>query len=83
MPTATGAVLEQVWVGRCSNDIVRPDGQIAVKASEKDFKCHVCMIFDIDQSGKIRRIDEYYNKRWDDGIHETEYAVLKGASLRE
>lgn len=77
MPTAGGAVLEQVWVGRSSNDIVRPDGQVAVKASGRDFECHVCMIIAIDANGKITRIDEYYNKLWDQGIREDKYAVLK------
>lgn len=53
-----------------------------MKASGKDFKCHVCMVMEIDQAGKICRIDEYYNKRWDDGVHESDYAVMKGASLK-
>lgn len=65
-----------MWVGKCSNDIVRPDGQVAVKASGNDFKCHVCMIMEIDENGKIKRIDEYYNKLWDQGIQEDKYAVL-------
>jgi hypothetical protein len=70
-----------VWIGRCSNDIVRPDGQVAVKASGKDFKCHVCMIIEIDDNGQITRIDEYYNKKWDEGIREDRYAVLTGPSV--
>jgi len=82
-PTSTGGILEQAWIGRQSNDIVRPDGAIAVKASGKDFKCHVCMIIQIDDLGKITRIDEYYNKQWDEGVREEEYLVLKGASLKE
>lgn len=83
IPTEKGCVLEQVWVGRCANDIVRPNGEIAVKASGKDFKCHVCMVMEIDEEGKISRIDEYYTKRWDDGIGEEEYVVMKGESLKE
>lgn len=70
-------------MGKCSNDIVRPDGQVAVKASGKHFRCHVCMVMEIDEQGKVKRIDEYYNKRWDDGVREEEYAVLKGASFKE
>lgn len=76
-------MLEQVWVGRCSNDIIRPDGEVAVKASGKDFRCHVLMLIEIDDQGLITRIDEYYNKRWDDGIREREYTVLDGPSTKE
>ncbi len=74
--------MEQVWVGRQANDIVRPNGDIAVKASGKDFECHVCMIIAVDDGGRITRIDEYYNKKWDDGIREEKYFVLKGAGLK-
>lgn len=74
--------MEQVWHGRQANDIVRPDGTVAVKASKKDFVCHVCMIFKIDSDGLIVSIDEYYNKRWDDGVAEEEYTVMKGSSLK-
>lgn len=62
---------------------MRPDGQVAVKASGKDFRCHVCMVMEINTEGKIKRIDEYYNKQWDDGVREGEYNVLKGASLKD
>lgn len=82
LPTITGAVVEQVWHGRCANDVVRPDGQVAVKASGKDFVCHVCMVVEIGEDGKINRIDEYYNRRWDDGVAEREYAVMKGPSAK-
>jgi ketosteroid isomerase-like protein len=75
--------VEQVWTGKCANDIVRPDGQVAVKATGKDFVCHVCMVIELDDDGKITRIDEYYNRRWDDGIEESEYAVMKGASTKK
>lgn len=75
-------MVEQIWIGRCANDIVRPDGQVAVKASGKDFKCHIGFVVDIDESGRIKRIDEYYNKRWDDGIPEQDYVVMKGDSLK-
>ncbi len=40
------------------------------------------MVMEIDAEGKIRRIDEYYNKRWDDGSREEEYAVMSGPSLK-
>jgi hypothetical protein len=40
------------------------------------------MVIEIDEAGKISRIDEYYNKRWDDGVLESDYAVVKGASLK-
>lgn len=75
-------MLEQVWHGKCANDIVRPDGEVAVKASGKEFVCHVCMVMEIGEDGKIGRIDEYYNRRWDDAIAEAEYAVMKGASRK-
>lgn len=81
-PTPDGCILEQVWHGRQANDIVRPDGEVAVEASGKDFACHVCMVMNIDADGLIEKIDEYYNKRWDDGIAEETYAVMKGASLK-
>ena len=55
---------------------------MAVKASGKDFECHVCMVLEIDDDGRIRRIDEYYNKQWDDGVAEQDYTVLKGASMK-
>lgn len=75
-------MLEQLWVGRCANDIVRPDGTVAVKASGKDFQCHVCMILKISQDGLIERIDEYYNRRWDDGVPENEYVPMRGSSMK-
>lgn len=71
-----------MWVGKQANDIVRPDGQVAVQASGKDFVCHVCMVLKIDEDALIREIDEYYNKRWDEGVGEGEYGVMKGASLK-
>jgi len=71
-----------IWIGRCANDIVRPSGEVAVKASGKDYVCHVCMIAEIDEQGRITKMDEYYNRRWDDGIQQEKYAVLKGASLK-
>ena len=81
-PTAGGAILEQVWIGRCANDIVRPDGEVAVKASGKDYKCHVCMVMKISEDGLIEKIDEYYNRRWDDGISDALYTVMRGESLK-
>ncbi|KIW54463.1 hypothetical protein PV05_06819 [Exophiala xenobiotica] len=82
IPTASGAILELIWIGRCANDIVRPSGEVAVKASGKDYVCHVCLIAEIDEQGRITKMDEYYNRRWDDGIPQEKYAVLKGASLK-
>jgi hypothetical protein len=40
------------------------------------------MLIQIDERGRITRIDEYYNKQWDDGIREEQYVVLKSASLK-
>ena len=64
------------------NDIVRPDGKIAVKGTGKNFKAHVCMVLKIDDGGLITRIDEYYNRAWDEGVQESEYNVVRGASLK-
>jgi hypothetical protein len=41
------------------------------------------MVMEIDEQGLITRIDEYYNRRWDDGVRETEYVVLTGPSLKD
>lgn len=68
--------MEQIWYGKCANDLVRPNGDIAVKASGKDFVCHMCMVVAVDIDGKITRIDEYYNKKWDDGIRENNYIIM-------
>ena len=40
------------------------------------------MVMKISQDGLIERIDEYYNKRWDDGIPETDYVSMRGSSLK-
>lgn len=82
IPTATGAILEQVWVGRHANDLIRPNGDVAVKATGKDFQCHVLMVFQIDDNGQFTRIDEYYNKHWEDGVRDQDYLVMKGASMK-
>ncbi|KAL6253275.1 hypothetical protein RBB50_000998 [Rhinocladiella similis] len=82
LPTPSGAVLEQVWIGRCANDIVRPSGEVAVKATGKDYVCHVGMILEIDKDGLVTKIDEYYNRQWDDGVAQKDYVVIKGASLK-
>ncbi|RVX70668.1 hypothetical protein B0A52_05318 [Exophiala mesophila] len=81
-PTATGAILEQVWIGNLSRDLVRPNGDVAIKATGKDYKCHVCMPIQVDEQGLITRIDEYYNKHWDDGIPEEDYLIMKGPSMK-
>lgn len=36
----------------------------------------------VDDTGRIKRLDEYYIKRWDDGIPEQEYVVMKGDSMK-
>ena len=56
---------------------MRPDGEVAVKGTGKNFKAHVCMVLKIDDDGLITRVDEYYNKRWDEGVVETEYKIMK------
>jgi len=53
-----------------------------VKGTGRDFKAHVCMVLKIDNDGLITRIDEYYNKAWDEGVPESEYNVVRGASLK-
>ena len=83
IPTTSGCVLEGVWHGKLANDIIRPDGQIAVKASGKEFVTHVCLILEIDAEGKVRRIDEYVRKDWDEGLGEEEYVVMRGASVKD
>ena len=80
--THQGAIVELLWVGCCANDIVRPDGEVVVKGTGKYFKNHVCMIVKVDEDGLITRIDEYYNKAWDEGVQEKEYTVMKGSSLK-
>ena len=75
-------MVELLWVGRCTNDIVRPNGEIAVKGTGKDFKNHVCMVIKINGDGLVTRIDEYYNKAWDEGVQEDEYTVIRGSSLK-
>ena len=54
-----------------------------MKAHGKDFVCHVCMVMEIDGEGKIREIDEYYNRVWEDGIPREEYLVLRGSGMKE
>ena len=68
--------MEQIWIGKQSHDLVRSNGEVAVKASGNEFMCHVCMIYRIDTDGLITRIDEYYTKNYDDGMGESEYKVL-------
>ena len=80
--TLSGATTEVVWVGRMTNDIVRPNGEVAVKATGKDFVTHTCVLLEIDRYGKIMRLDEFYNKQWDDGRSERDYAVVTGASMK-
>ncbi|KAK0272683.1 hypothetical protein LTR35_012649 [Friedmanniomyces endolithicus] len=76
-------VAEIVWHGRAVNDIVRPDGEVAVKATGQAFECHVCMLIRVNDDKKICRLDEYYNRKWDDGIAEEKYLLMKGKSIRD
>jgi ketosteroid isomerase-like protein len=82
IPTSEGAVVELLWVGRCANDIIRLNGEVAVKGTGKDFKNHVCFVIKINEDGLITRIDEYYNGAWDEGVQEGEYKVMRGSSLK-
>ena len=77
-----GALIEAVWVGCCKNDIVRPDGQVAVKANGRDFVSAVCFCMEVDPVEGIRRIDEYYSKPWWDAIPVEEYTKVTGASMK-
>ena len=81
-PTPTGAVVEFIWYGKCVNDIVRPDGQIVAKAKGQEFTMHVCTVVEVNEEGKTTRVDDYYNKVWEDGIPQAEYVVMKGASIK-
>lgn len=40
------------------------------------------MVIEVSDEGKITRIDEYYTKIWEDSIHQEEYTVIKGASMK-
>ena len=40
------------------------------------------MVMSIGEDGKIKRIDEYYHKFWDEGVRETEYTRMEGGSLK-
>ncbi|KAF2169557.1 hypothetical protein M409DRAFT_19969 [Zasmidium cellare ATCC 36951] len=73
LPTADGAAVEQLWIGRCTNDIVRPDGSVVMRGSGKEFKSHVGFFVKISEAGKITRIDEYDHRYWDEGVHESSY----------
>lgn len=56
---------------------------MAVKGTGKEFEAHVCMVLRIDgATGKIERIDEYYNKLWDEGKNEASYVKMTGASIK-
>jgi hypothetical protein len=81
IPTADGAVLEQVWHGKLIHDVVQPDGQLSMKATSKTFATTVGMVLKIDEYGKILRIDEY-DRKWEDGIPENQYVVMKGGKKK-
>lgn len=40
------------------------------------------MVIKINGDGLVTRIDEYYNKAWDEGVQEDEYTVIRGSSLK-
>lgn len=40
------------------------------------------MPMQINQEGLITRIDEYYNKSWDDGVAADDYLIMKGPSMK-
>ncbi|KAF7196190.1 hypothetical protein HII31_02591 [Pseudocercospora fuligena] len=71
--TATGAGVQQLWIGTCKNDIVRPDGKVVMKGSGRAFRNHVGFFLKIDDAGKITRIDEYDHRYWDEGKPEADY----------
>jgi hypothetical protein len=79
---ASGATLALIGTARCANDIVRPSGEVAVKASGKDYVCHVCLVAETNEQGRITKMDEYYNRRWDVGIPQETYTFLDGVSLK-
>jgi hypothetical protein len=81
IPTVEGAVLEQVWHGKLIHDVVQPDGQLSMKATNKTFATTVGMVLKIDEDGKILRIDEY-DRKWEDGIPESEYVVMEGGKKK-
>ena len=66
--TPTSAAVECIWHGKCVNDIVRLDGQIVVKAKGQKLTTHVCMVVEVNEEGKITRVDECYDKVRENGI---------------
>ena len=54
-----GASVENVWHGTMKHDIVRPNGEIAVKASGRSFDTHVNMVSEMSEEGLITRINEF------------------------
>ncbi|KAF7191927.1 hypothetical protein HII31_06737 [Pseudocercospora fuligena] len=67
-------VAKLIWKGRFAHDLhAVPNGPIAVKASGKRFVTPIFTTFGFDDAGKIKRIDEFYTKNWDDGVEEGEY----------
>lgn len=73
------AVIEVVWKGKMANDLLRTmgSGEVAVKASGKEFETHLCCIMRFDERSRIKRIDEYYTRNWDEGTAEEQYRILK------
>ena len=64
------------------NDIVRPNGDVVVKASGKRFENHICFVLNINEEGFITKIQEYYNKAWDNGVHMDKYTRMSGDPQR-
>lgn len=68
--------MEQLWIGRCTNDIIRPDGTVVMRGSGREFQTHVGFFVKISDAGKITRIDEYDHRYWDEGVHESSYKQM-------
>lgn len=58
------------------NDIVRPDGDVVIKANGRQFQQYVGFFVAVSEQGKITRIDEYDHNRWNMGKAEEEYTKL-------
>lgn len=75
--------MQQLWIGHSKNDIVRPDGQVVVKATHRDFKSHVSFFIKVSDEGKITQIDEYDYRHWGEGIPKEEYTRIGAVSSKD
>ena len=55
-------MVECICYGKCVNDIVRLDEKIVVKVRGQKVMIHVCMMVEVNETGNIIKVDEYYNK---------------------